>query len=72
MRRRKISGGTRSTHGRICRDAFLTLIKTCARHRISFWNYLGDRLGIPDATTVPPLPELARQIPKHDPAPATP
>ena len=54
--RRKVSGGTRSDKGRACRDAFLTHMKTCARHGISFWNYLGDRLGIPGAESVPLAP----------------
>jgi hypothetical protein len=58
--KRKISGGTRSEKGRDCRDAFLGLMKTCAKQRISFWNYLGDRLKVPDAPAVPPLPDLIR------------
>ncbi len=43
---RKISGGTRSDNGRRCRDTFLSLKKTCQKNAISFWAYLGDRLGI--------------------------
>lgn len=61
--RRKISGGTRSEAGRACRDAFLGLMKTCDKQRISFWDYLGDRLKVPGTTPVPYLPALARQIP---------
>ena len=57
--RRKVSGGTRSNQGRACRDAFPTHMKTCAHHAISFWSYLGDRLGIPGAEGVPWLPSLA-------------
>ena len=68
--RRKISGGTRSDTGRACRDAFHTHMKTCARHGISFWNYLGDRLGIPGAADVPWLPDLARQQPTTGALPA--
>jgi hypothetical protein len=56
--RRKISGGTRSDPGRDARDAFLGLMKTCAKHAISFWDYLGDRLAVPDAPTVPRLADL--------------
>jgi hypothetical protein len=41
--RRKVSGGTRSDRGRECRDPFLGLAKTCAKHAIAFWDYLGDR-----------------------------
>ena len=42
--RRKVSAGTRSDAGRDCRDAFLGLAKTCAKHGVAFWNYLGSRL----------------------------
>ena len=58
--KRKVSGGTRSNAGRDCRDAFLSLLKTCAKLNITFWDYLGDRLAIPDAKTVPYLPQLVR------------
>ena len=59
--RRKISAGTRSDEGRDARDAFLGLMKTCAKQAISFWDYLGDRLGVLEAPAVPRLPELVRQ-----------
>jgi len=59
--RRKISAGTRSGLGRDSRDAFLGLMKTCAKQAISFWDYLGSRLGVPAAPDVPPLAELIRQ-----------
>lgn len=58
--RRKISAGTRSEAGRQCRDGFLGLIKTCHKLRVSFWDYLGNRLNLADAPTVPPLPNLVR------------
>ena len=58
--RRKISAGTRSDPGRDARDAFLGLMKTCAKQAVSFWDYLGDRLGVPDAPAVPSLAELIR------------
>ena len=58
--RRKVSAGTRSDGGRDCRDAFLGLAKTCAKHGVAFWNYLGSRLGVPGQTAVPPLPDLVR------------
>src|SRR3954463_14382954 len=48
--RRKISGGTRSEGGRACRDAFLGLLLTCAKLGVSFWDYLGHRLGGPART----------------------
>ena len=58
--RRKVSGGTRSDVGRDCRDAFLGLMKTCARQAIRFWDYLGCRLGVNGAISVPMLPSLIR------------
>ncbi len=59
--KRKISGGTRSDDGRACRDAFLGLAKTCRKLGVSFWDYLGDRLAIPDGSPVAPLPDLIRK-----------
>ncbi len=59
--KRKISGGTRSNQGRDCRDAFLSLMKTCAKLEISFWDYLGDRRSHPGVGEIPPLPNLIRQ-----------
>ena len=56
--KRKVSGGTRSDAGKDCRDAFLGLAKTCAKLAIPFWQYLGDRLKIPDQPAVPSLPSL--------------
>ncbi len=56
--RRKISGTTRSDQGRDCRDAFLSLTKTCMKLDISFWDYLGDRLHILPKGSVPYLPDL--------------
>jgi Transposase IS66 family len=56
--RRKISGGTRSDTGRDCRDAFLSLAKTCAKLGITFWDYLGHRLAVSDHPPVPYLPDL--------------
>ena len=57
--KRKISGGTRSEQGRACRDAFLGLLLTCAKLGVSFWAYLGHRLGVPGADA-PYLPDLVR------------
>lgn len=58
--RRKVSAGTRSDTGRDCRDAFLGLAKTCAKHSIAFWDYLGSRLRVPGQPIIPPLPQLVR------------
>jgi hypothetical protein len=41
--RRKISGSTRSEVGRMCRDTFVSLKKTCVKHGIRFWDFLIDR-----------------------------
>jgi hypothetical protein len=59
--KRKISGGTRSDLGRDCRDAFLGLMKTCAKQGIRFWQYLGARLAVSGAANVPPLATLISQ-----------
>jgi len=60
--RRKISAGTRSDKGRDSRDAFLGLMKTCAKQAISFWDYLGDRLGVLQGPAVPRLAALVRKL----------
>jgi hypothetical protein len=44
VKKRKISGGTRSTSGRRCRDTFASLKKTCRKLGVNFWNYLQDRV----------------------------
>jgi hypothetical protein len=44
VKKRKVSGGTRSDTGRRCRDTFISLKKTCRKLGISFWDYLNDRL----------------------------
>ena len=59
--KRKISGGTVSTAGRTARDVLLGLMKTCSKLGLSFFRYLGDRLHVLGAITVPPLPDLVRQ-----------
>ena len=59
--KRKISGGTRSDIGRDCRDAFLSLLKTCDKLDVSFWDYLGDRLAVAAGNAVPYLPQLVGQ-----------
>jgi len=43
VKRRKISGSTRSAAGRKARDTFISLKKTCRKLGISFWKYLLDR-----------------------------
>jgi hypothetical protein len=43
VKRRKISGSTRSDEGRRCRDTFASLKKTALKMGLSFWDYLIDR-----------------------------
>jgi hypothetical protein len=68
--KRKISGETRSAAGKRARDTFLSLLKTCAKLGLSFWDYLGARLKIPEADAVPWLPDLIRQRASAWPLPA--
>lgn len=44
VKKRKISGSTRSDAGRRCRDTFATLKKTCRKLGVKFWDYLHDRI----------------------------
>jgi hypothetical protein len=44
VKKRKISGSTRSDAGRLCRDTFASLKKTCRKLGIGFWAYLRDRI----------------------------
>ncbi len=57
VKKRKVSGGTRSDEGRRCRDTFASLKKTCRKLDISFWLYLEDRLGIGEQA-IAPLPDI--------------
>jgi hypothetical protein len=57
--RRKRSGSTRSDLGRLCRDTFASLKKTCRKLGISFWRYLIDRNS--GSNTIRPLSQLVRQ-----------
>jgi hypothetical protein len=58
--RRKISAGTRSDIGRDCRDAFLSLAKTCDKLGIAVWDYLGSRLKVAGAAIIEPLDHYVR------------
>src|SRR5262250_759989 len=60
--KRKISGGTVSDKGRDTRDIMLGLAKTCMRLKLSFYEFLGARLGVP-GPQIPPLDELIRRAP---------
>ena len=59
VKKRKISGSTRSEQGRRCGDTFASLKNTCRKHGISFWVYLKDRISC--ANTILPLPDIIRQ-----------
>jgi hypothetical protein len=59
VKRRKISGSTRSDLGRQCRDTFAALKKTCRKLGISFWEYLKARVS--GSPYMSPLPELMKQ-----------
>ncbi len=58
VKKRKISGSTRSEAGRRCRDTFTSLKKTCRKLGVSFWDYLYDRVS--KAGKITPLPDLIR------------
>ena len=57
VKRRKISGGTKSESGRQSRDTFASLKKTCRQYGLSFWHYLTARL-----TGSGTFPRLAEKI----------
>jgi hypothetical protein len=59
VKKKKVSGGTRSDDGRRCRDTFASLKKTCRKLKISFWEFLNDR--VLEVNSIPPLPEIVRQ-----------
>jgi len=58
VKKRKISGSTRSDLGRCCRDTFTSLKKTCRKLKVSFWEYLKDRVS--GTHTIQPLSDLMR------------
>jgi Transposase IS66 family len=59
VKKRKISGSTRSEEGRRCRDTFASLKKTCRKLGVSFRAYLLDRLQ--GLGNIPRLSDLIRQ-----------
>jgi hypothetical protein len=58
VKKRKVSGGTRSDLGRQCRDTFASLKKTCRKLGISFWQYLLDRESL--TNNIPLLSNIIR------------
>jgi hypothetical protein len=63
VKKRKISGSTRSDLGRAARDTFASLKKTCRRLGVNFWAYLQDRVR--SAGQIPRLADLIRQKAKE-------
>jgi hypothetical protein len=59
VKKRKISGGTRSELGRQARDTFASLKMTCRELGVNFWAYLQDRVR--GAGRVLRLAELIRR-----------
>jgi len=59
VKKRKISGSTRSENGRRCRDTFASLKKTCRKHGQSFWDFLKDRTS--GNNNIPPMGELIQK-----------
>ena len=59
VKKRNISGSTRSDLGRLCRDTFASLKKTCRKLGVGFWGYLSDRLS--GDSLIPWLPNLMMQ-----------
>jgi hypothetical protein len=66
VKKRKISGSTRSDLGRQARDTFASLKKTCRRLGVNFWAYLQDRVR--GAGQIPRLADLIRQKAEEMPA----
>lgn len=60
VKRRKVSGSTRSSPGRKCRDTFTSLKKTCRKLGVSFWEYIKDR--VENLNTIPRLSDLMRIV----------
>jgi hypothetical protein len=59
VKKRKISGSTRSESGRSARDTFASLKKTCRELGVNFWAYLQDRVR--GVGQIPRLAELIRR-----------
>jgi hypothetical protein len=65
VKKRKISGSTRSDLGRCCRDTFTSLKKTCRKLKVSFWEYIRDRVS--GRNTIEPLADLMRRQARQSP-----
>lgn len=56
VKKRKISGSSRSNEGRKSRDTFASLRKTCLKPKVNFWDFLLDRHS--KTFSIPYLPTL--------------
>lgn len=66
VKKRKISGSTRSDLGRRSRDTFASLKKTCRKLGVGFWAYLNDRVS--GMESIPKLPELIKRLAMEAPS----
>ena len=66
VKKRKISGRTRSELGRQARDTFASLKKTCRELGVNFWAYLQDRVR--GVGQIPRLADLIRRKAEQTPA----
>jgi hypothetical protein len=65
VKKRKISGSTRSALGRKARDTFASLKKTCGKLGVCFWDYLRDRVG--GYSQIKPLAEIIAERARASP-----
>ena len=65
--KRKISGETRSAAAKQARDTFLSLLKTCSRLAISFWDYLGPDSKSRTPSACPGSPISSGRTFRHSP-----
>ena len=61
VKKRKISGSTRSLSGLAARDTFASLKKTAFKQQVAFWDFLGDRIN--NQGSIPNLANLIKAQP---------
>lgn len=66
VRKRDVSFGPRTLHGRIAWDTFMTVAETAKKLGIGFYHYVFDHLS--QANALPKLPDIIRSL--SPPAPA--
>lgn len=57
--KRKVSGGSQSNAGCVARDIANSLIQTCYKLQVSFWQFLMDRIFMKEQ--IPYLPKIIRE-----------